>query len=975
MGPLGQALGLAAGSFTAITAGVAGATFGLFELSKSAAESINSMNELADAAGTDIGTIAGLQEAFAKAGAGAGQLETAFRILNFQIANVWPEIQRDVRDAATTIEEDQIKIRDSASQVASSQDQVQSAFIKTEEAALSLSAAQRKLEESDISVRNSRLALADAHEKVTNAGRNAQAAQLSVEQAEYNLLLAQGGSRDKATEAQLKERSAEIALAEAKQRQIDLSKERERAVLAEKKAQLDLANAYDQQKQAALSLQKAQIDLNNAGREQERLADKLTLQTLQLREAQNKLKDDAKKNVSDVADLLSGVGNAFRDSEGKINTAGISADTYFKAIVLNAARAKAAGKDIADVAPPTALETLYKIAAAFQTITEQTERQAIARRALGRSASQPEIELLAKGEDNLKAEAAKGIETAQGLIDSKEAAEGFRSSLAETEIAFVRLRDKIGISFAPIFIEGLNKIRESLKANQTDIEAWVKNIKANVEPGLRDLFNILSGGEAKTSFGKDLVASFKGLEEIGKLAISAARAINQIVEALGGSRTIIEALVLGKIISWIGEFAGGVTKLEAASKALVAIDIAGWLAKWAPLAAILVTLEAIKVATAKPSDEDALKGEQIRAANLEKNIAARQSIGDVNSPQAIAQRQALAQSQAEIDRLKERLAPKQPGAARLAVLGGGSIQQAAEESKKAQDSKAADKQDKAAEDQRKAADIQLKASEEKGGGEGATTTTTTTTTTSGGEIAAPRPLVPTPLPTKTGLEGRGPPSWIYGTGPDHQLTQEQQVIEDQLRAPLSRNRVFGPGYLPSGAPSQLPGGGEASRPLGPSGPEVVTPPGAPSFPQPAISSPLGQGGPKISEPSPGAAPSVEAILRPLRDAFSSAGSQVKEAISPLKDAFEGEGPKIKTAAALIADALRSGAQQIAQAAQAIKGSGSSSSAPGGTESTAFLLETRVLDSCRLRRVTRVRWRWGDTRSRQRHERQRANHGE
>ena len=561
LGPVGQGLAILGGAFTAITAGVAAATFGLYEFAKSAAETTLANEAMAKSIGATGEELAGIKEAFAEAGAATEGLNQSFRILGVQIASVWPEIEKNVREIGNVIEEDQIKIREASAQVTSAQDQQASAFLKTAEAALALADAQRKAENTSLEMAQAAQRMVQAQDAIKQAHLGTEQAALSVERAEYNLQLAYGAPRDKERERILRIEEAELAVKRAKEQQVEASHRLAEATLNERKAQVELTQAQEAQVRNALSLQKAQIEVNTARREEAALTDKLRLQQIELTNAQNKAREDQLKSIPAVAEALRGESQLFAGIKGQADLAGISTDTLFKSIIFNAAQAKNAIGPSGQLLAPEGKDVILAIADAMSKITDESQKQALLRRAFGRSATEQEIKALENGAPYFRQHIELQEQLAIKYEEEAKKAEEFEKAQVKLSGALQLTVREAGLTFLPMFTEGLDKLRDALTKNRAAIQQWVEWLASKVRPVVDDIFRLLSGegvGSLQSDFMKGLVKGAKAFYDamrdvstvLGPIIsglLSVLSLLNNIVSATIGWNHALEALLLWKL--------------------------------------------------------------------------------------------------------------------------------------------------------------------------------------------------------------------------------------------------------------------------------------------------------------------------------------------------------------------------------------------------------------------------------------------
>ena len=361
------------------------------------------LENIATQAGTTIENIVGLRSAFAAAGVGSEGFAASFKNLAIRIATDWPDIVKSVRDFADTLEADQIKVREASTALAGSQDETAKSFLAVREAALGAQDAEAKVQASILSTKEASLSLAAANDRVRYSRQTIAGAQLGVEHAEYNLQVASGGGRDRDTEAYLRQKDAELALAEAKKRLHEASQQAERDQLAQQKATLDYNNSLRAQEQAEVQAAEAKIKLNTAQREASLVQDKARTVALEASAAQKKYDDDRQKDLPAIAEAIEHITSGAGKLRGDVDLGRVASGDLLKAIELNAGKAKAAVDGLGEsFKKPEGFDTFLQISDTYHKLGKDLDadaKSAITRLGLGRQATQELTNAMSQGKD------------------------------------------------------------------------------------------------------------------------------------------------------------------------------------------------------------------------------------------------------------------------------------------------------------------------------------------------------------------------------------------------------------------------------------------------------------------------------------------------------------------------------------------------------------------------------------------------
>jgi hypothetical protein len=479
-------------SFTGLTTILAGAAaavatigVGMFAFTKSSAESVAALSDLADQLGTTTEEMSGLRAAFAAGGVSAGLIEQSFRHMALVTQQTWTEIKKQSREGADQLKGDAISV-----------EQAQIALQKAQQDAANTDRDRTLQRKSNInSVRDAQQHLDDLHvQSLKNAG-------VDTSQLEQQLQ----GQRELNELA-----SARLALEQARKRQRD-----------------DADNAENEARQKILAAEKAELDLNAARR---------------------KADDDRKNNIDNITDAIKKLNTGDKDALKSVNASAENiVKGIINAAAQGDDALSGLKNDITDLASPApkAISVFDQLTKALSNMDDATQKSAVAQRFLGRSVSQAEINVLSSSEK--MTEFRKRVDELGLGIDKvdKHVSENFREALfgLQSDIEFVSA--KLATAFGPGFTQILKALDEALIANRASLIAFANTIAQAVVPVIESFIRVLSGAPdaAKDQWLIDyidkLAAFGRGISDIVSLI---ATLISKIVAFAGGIGDVINSI-------------------------------------------------------------------------------------------------------------------------------------------------------------------------------------------------------------------------------------------------------------------------------------------------------------------------------------------------------------------------------------------------------------------------------------------------
>ncbi len=429
---------------TAIALSLGLVTAAAFEFTRSMAESVDTVGDLAEQLGITSEEVSGLQSAFAAGGVSSSQMEASFRRLATVTTQTWDQIKRASEEGS---------------------DKLKSAALGVEQAQLSQAKAQDNLA-------NLERDQGDARVKSTNAVRDA----------EFRLR--------EVRLSQARDRGADTSNQEA-----SLKRARDRATLesaqiAVADAQLKKSREADDQALAAsnakLAVERAGLELNEA-RRKERTAEKNDV---------TNIIEAVKKTVEgDVNALKSIDATADNIVKGIVGAAGEASQALGQ---LNG--------DITDLASPApkAQQVLESLGKTLAAIEEPMLRQAVAAKFFGKAIKQDFIDVLAdpdklqKFQDRVK-DLGIGIDE-----DDLEASKKFKESLSQLQSDISLVGAKVATAMGPGFVSILEDSDNALVRLKDNFVSFGEALSENaIGPFVDTLKSLANLGGA----GLDLIAT------------------------------------------------------------------------------------------------------------------------------------------------------------------------------------------------------------------------------------------------------------------------------------------------------------------------------------------------------------------------------------------------------------------------------------------------------------------------------------
>lgn len=549
-GELGEKAAIVIGAITAIVAAGIGTGAALFELARSGAEATVQIGELATAAGATSGQITGIEAAFAAAGASTENFAYALRALAIRIQAEWPDVVRSIRDSDVALASSALAVREAQNGVAGSSDATASSMIKARDAALALEAAQQQVKSSALDVAKAQNAVNDAGLHAAENATNVRGAELALARSRENLRVEQGGAPDKDFEAWYKNQEAINAVAAAEEHLAEAQRKQQREALEQQTAELALANAKRTQAEANDKAALAEIELSNARRESSQAADKALALQLSLTQAQHAYADAVAKDIPSIVNSLSGVDEGLGKIGQRADLSKVAVQDMLRAVEAIAGKQAAADQGVVgQLVEPTGIQMLYALSDAMSHLTNETQKIALARAALGRGIiDQAQLNVLQRGSEALRdfitSEASAGF-TMDGATES---AEHLVNAFDLLWHHLTILKDQVSQPFWDMFTAGLVKVNAAIVANRAWIVEQASSIAGTLKPVIEDFFRLITGEQVKTPWLKAMV---DGAKELYAVLRGLVTGVSDVVQVFGGWTHVIEILVGLKFLEWL----------------------------------------------------------------------------------------------------------------------------------------------------------------------------------------------------------------------------------------------------------------------------------------------------------------------------------------------------------------------------------------------------------------------------------------
>jgi hypothetical protein len=465
----------------AVVAAAIGVTIGLFELVKGAAEAGEQLEQLALKLGTTPDKAAATQFAFNALGVSSEELGRVVTRLATRIEGVWEKMITGASEAskafAGAMDITGLAFKTAAEKVSAAFAAMGSAIAQSAE----------KVRAANLNVLSSTNAFASAQLAVRGAALGVQSAELAVIDAETNLKNLREGGVASAHEIE----KAELALEQA-----------EHAVEAARQKQLDAAVAAEL---AELNLAKARREAADEARKQaeqvQELARKNAQNALDFREQQAALQKAAHEAGTEVAKqagimVVRGgqVAPVFKTVEQQL------ADITLRAKELDVLNGKGFqslvnGMRVFSSAAPTLDSTLTALAEKFASMTDETQKVALATRLLGRGVTGAMIEALSRGSSGLESFKKQAEAAGLGLGGLTHDARDFHNAMERFQADLVGAKNKFLLAFGPGLTPILNGLSKLIEDNQETIKRWGQNLANFIVPIIRDFIALLKGDQ------------------------------------------------------------------------------------------------------------------------------------------------------------------------------------------------------------------------------------------------------------------------------------------------------------------------------------------------------------------------------------------------------------------------------------------------------------------------------------------------
>jgi len=506
------------GALTSLTGALTvfgGITAGLIGLTVSASNAGEEFENLGVALGTTTEEASALISSFARAGADIDGLAQSLRRAATNISQEFAKIQESVRQANLKAASDNLAVIQGVNNLQKAEE-----ALADQEAKNALQRQQNSLGIIDAQTR-----LDDLLEKQR---------------------IAQGGERDPQAEAARRALQAEQ----------DIAKARLAVAQQIQKAKDDEIAATQRAADQAIAAETAQLNLAKARQQQT---------------------EDQKNSVANLVGFVNELSAGITNSGREVNR---TVENIFTGIVASAGGLGSAlgqiGDDIGKVASPTVNQVLLKTADVMKNLTNNTERQALATKLLGRAAGQELVSFLAQGSEAI-IKFQKSVQNL-GLVFSTEMAErtqAFRRALFTLEDTLSRIKDQIGAVFAPTFAPFFTLFNNLLTENRLNLLIFAQVLADAVQPTLESVIRVLSGApdQVKDKWLLDLIAGFKSFGDTLKdIVIPVLKSFVDVVGFVAGEinnlfGTNLDAVSL-LFVLWLGKVLG-VFKLFTAALAVL----------------------------------------------------------------------------------------------------------------------------------------------------------------------------------------------------------------------------------------------------------------------------------------------------------------------------------------------------------------------------------------------------------------------
>jgi hypothetical protein len=528
-------------------AAVVGLTGALFGMAKASSTVVDELGQMAAQMGATVEEMSTLQSALISFQANGETLGRALQRMGNTIQEMWPDIQKSIRDAAIQIAGDQNNIERSTINLAKAQveavasgNAVRLAYLSINEAALTLSQAHAKVAETSLTVEKNALSLeqalhaqqqayialgrasADAGTQQINDALGIKGAQLSVTDAEIALKQLRGQDVPQQLLDKQKLAHAELTLAAAKERlsEAQIKASRDAQDSGTKAQQLELqaeaadqavAEARQRQTQQALQnrllllqVQQAQLGLSEA---QKKAVDSqiqgesnlLSVQESQLRltEARNKQRENELNSIDNLKARVDGLAQGA--SRG-VGAAGLSVDNFIKGLIASVGSGvtslEGLGGSFGEVTKnaPEARLVLLKLADAFHNMSDGTQKLAIATKLFGRKDAKDMVESLSEGSAAILEEEQRLHALGLEITDLDEhISKKFTRAMNQLGNAVGIVGTQFGLLFQPAFTVLLDGLRTALENNRETVIKWGEAIRDTVGPVIESLGRALAG--------------------------------------------------------------------------------------------------------------------------------------------------------------------------------------------------------------------------------------------------------------------------------------------------------------------------------------------------------------------------------------------------------------------------------------------------------------------------------------------------